>query len=107
MDKYKEVIKKIDLSHEINMDIGGNFGRTMTITMSEAFLFKKLLKEKLTIPVVSSSNKAEKELIIGVITGHGFTTLSNHGFLKVLVRYGHYKIEDWKVDDEVELIITR
>ena len=46
MDNYREIIKKIEQSDECNKEIGGNFGRTMTITMADAFLCKQLLEEK-------------------------------------------------------------
>jgi hypothetical protein len=46
MDNYNEIIKKIDFADECNKEVAGNFGRTMTITMEEAFLFKSLMKDK-------------------------------------------------------------
>ncbi|MDA3856296.1 MAG: hypothetical protein PF569_08615 [Candidatus Woesearchaeota archaeon] len=48
MNNYNEIIEKINLSDRINRTISGNFGRTMTITMDEAFLFKILLQERLS-----------------------------------------------------------
>jgi len=63
--------------------------------------------EALILPAVSRSNKEEEDPIIGSITEIGFTTPSNHGFLKIEIPYSYYKIEKWKKGDKVELVITR
>lgn len=44
--KHEEIIKKIDFADECNKEVAGNFGRTMNITMEEAFLFKQLLEQQ-------------------------------------------------------------
>jgi hypothetical protein len=44
--KYEEIIKKIDFADECNREVAGNFERTMTITMQEAWLFKSLLEKQ-------------------------------------------------------------
>jgi len=44
--KTEEIIKKIDIADERHKGIAGNFGRTMTITMEEAFVFKQLLEQQ-------------------------------------------------------------
>lgn len=46
MKEYYELIKKIDLADKVNKEIGGNFGRTITITMGEALIVKHLLKKQ-------------------------------------------------------------
>jgi len=67
---------------------------------------KEARKQVVILPVVSNCNKTNEDPIIGVITGTGFTTPSDHGILKLEVRYGHYKIEKWKTGDKVELVIV-
>ena len=42
----KELIAKIDRSHELHTELEGNFGRTMTITMEEAMYIKRVLISK-------------------------------------------------------------
>lgn len=54
--KYKKIIKKIDLADEWNKGISGNFGRTMEITMEDAFIFKQLLKHQLNDVEQSKNN---------------------------------------------------
>ena len=46
-DNLQEMIDKIDFQHECHMDVPGNFGRSMNISMSEAFLFRRLLSEEM------------------------------------------------------------
>ena len=46
--QYKKIIKRIEATHECQLKISGNYGRTMSITMQEAFLFQRLLEKELT-----------------------------------------------------------
>ena len=57
---YEEIIKKIDLANESHKSIGGNFGRTMTITMDEAFLFKRLLEKRIKAKSEYETQKAQR-----------------------------------------------
>ena len=45
MDAKEGLLKKIEQANERHSEIGGNFGREMTITMSEAFLVRRLISE--------------------------------------------------------------
>lgn len=46
--QIKKIIKRIEFTHECHLQVGGNYGRTMHITMQEAFLFQRLLEKELT-----------------------------------------------------------
>tara|TARA_B110000977_G_scaffold75016_1_gene101302 strand:- start:5833 stop:6132 length:300 start_codon:yes stop_codon:yes gene_type:complete len=45
----------------------------------------------------------DKEPIIAEIEGHGFTTPSNHGYVKLRLPYGHYKMKGWKKGDKIQI----
>jgi len=45
----------------------------------------------------------ELEPIVGNITATAFTTPNDHGIVTLELRYGHYKMKDWKKGDKLEL----
>lgn len=61
--KHEEIIKKIDFADECNKDVAGNFGRTMTITMEEAFLFKQLLEKQVNGDETSQEKALHKHIV--------------------------------------------
>ena len=83
------------------------------ITEREEIIITKCLDlinerdEALNMRSVSRSNKENEDPIIGSITEVAYTVRDNHGFLKIQIPYGYYKIEKWKNGDKVELVITR
>jgi hypothetical protein len=64
---YKKIIKKIEWADECNRVVSGNFGRFMTITMEEAFLFKQLLTEKVN-EVDESKNTSNLQNVSGSVS---------------------------------------
>jgi len=64
MKEYDELIKKIDIADQVNKEIGGNFGRTMTITMGEALMVKHLLEKQANCVATSHETALRKHTVM-------------------------------------------
>ena len=94
-----DVQKEISLRNAISYCIENNDVNTATNRIME---FIRDEKEALSIADVSNCAD-ELEPIIGNITATAFTTPNDHGIVTVELRYGHYKMKDWKKGDKLEL----
>ena len=68
--------------------------------------FVNELKEAINYTHCSAQLKDAENDIVGNITSVGFTTPSNHGFLKIELPYSYYKIEKLSKGDKLKLLIV-